>query len=92
MDSFKLWIARDKDGMLTVFSEKPILKDNEYWAAPYNGTAEMDIVDSQYYYPQITFENSPQRLEILRFTEDTFELCDGIPTFDNTMKINICNE
>lgn len=89
MDSFKLWIARDKDGMLTVFSEKPILKDNEYWAAPYNGTAEMDIADSQYYYPQITFENSPQRLEILRFTEESF---DTERTFDNVMKINVCNE
>lgn len=65
MGNFKLWIARDKDGTLTAFSERPILKDNEYWAAPYNGTAEMDIADSEYYYSELTFENSPQQLELV---------------------------
>ena len=65
MYNFKLWIARDKDGTLTVFSERPILKDNEYWAAPYNGTAEMDIAENEYYYSELTFENSPQQLELV---------------------------
>lgn len=59
-----VWIARDKDGRLTIFSEKPILKDNEYWVAPYIGVGEMNIIGDYYYYPQVTFENSPQRLEV----------------------------
>lgn len=65
MYNFKLWIARDKDGTLTAFSERPILKDNEYWVAPYIGTREMDIADSEYYYSELTFENSPQQLELV---------------------------
>ena len=65
MNNFKIWIARDKDGTLTVFSERPILKDNEYWVAPYNGTREMTIPESEYYYSELTFKNSPQELELV---------------------------
>lgn len=58
----ELWIARDKDGTLWLFSEKPVL-DKDYWW--YNdsdcegGLGELD----SYCFPEVTFENSPQKVE-----------------------------
>lgn len=62
----KLWIARDKDGDLNLFVSKPekdyliedsaektiFVSDGEFLALPSNS------------FPEITFENSPQQVEI----------------------------
>ena len=74
-EDFKLWIARAKDkfGLLTIFTEKPITKDNKYWNKSEFFSQKMDIVESPYYYPEVTFENSPQRLGTLNSTEETFD-------------------
>ena len=57
----KLWIARDKSGNICLFRTTPMLlssgvfityDDDDYW-----------ILDSSEY-PEVTFENSPQEVEI----------------------------
>ena len=59
----KLWIARDKDGTLCLFREKPTL-DVYYWFDNSLGMtgciAELLKTD----FPEVTFENSPQKVEI----------------------------
>ena len=54
----KLWIARYKSGFLYLHDKKPTL-DGEYWVS--NGSwSSIDIE----YFPEVTFENSPQELEL----------------------------
>lgn len=57
-----IWIARDKDGTLTIFDDKPILDcDNWYNEDEYAGN--FSIIASTFF-PEITFENSPKELII----------------------------
>ena len=54
----KMWIARDKCGILYIHREEPILigtvwDSNDWWG-----------VDSENY-PEVTFENSPQEVELV---------------------------
>ena len=54
----KLWIARDKSGFLYLHDKKSTL-DGEYWVS--NGSClSIDLE----YFPEVTFENSPQELEL----------------------------
>ena len=57
-----LWIARDKDNSLFIYSKKPI-KNYDF----YNYNTE-DVLDStiipEELYPEVTFENSPKQLII----------------------------
>ena len=59
----KLWIARDKDETLRLFQEKPTL-DIYYWFDNSLGMtgciAELLKAD----FPEVTFENSPQEVEL----------------------------
>ena len=59
----KIWIARDKDGTLCIFREKPTL-DVRYWfdhSLGNNGCiAELLKTD----FPEVTFENSPREVEL----------------------------
>ena len=57
----KLWIARDKDNTLIVFQSKPLL-DSEYnW---YEILNEDFMLIPEYLFPEVTFENSPQEIEL----------------------------
>lgn len=61
----KLWIARDKDGTLWFFKEYPIKKEKLFYPTT-------DITGRFTYYrsmptdmfPEVTFENSPQEVEL----------------------------
>lgn len=59
----KLWIARDKNGELWVYDHKPIKKDEIF-----QSDFELDkCVVSElpvWGLPEVTFENSPQEIEI----------------------------
>ena len=66
----KLWIARDKDGLLTIYNEKPELHYGEYWDGDYN-TQVIDIPKEMF--PEITFENSPQEVKIKLKNKLSFE-------------------
>ena len=57
----ELWIARDKDNDLALYTDEPILYYNEYYEGPYKSqTIELD----ENLYPEVTFENSPQLVEV----------------------------
>ena len=56
----KLWIARDADSLLYLYSEEPILiKRANYFDTKYL-IGEIDKTSFQ----EVTFENSPQQVEI----------------------------
>ena len=59
----KLWIARDKCGILCIHREEPILigtvwDSNDWW-----------VIDSEEY-PSVTFKNSPREVELKLKKED----------------------
>lgn len=56
----KLWIARDLDRDISVYYEKPSLdKLGEFW-----GNAPFGMRLSNDSFPEVTFENSPQEVEL----------------------------
>lgn len=60
----KIWIARDRDGMLYLYEDEPKLAYSNYSNAHYfdsaNGCYDLPID----LFPQVTFENSPQEVEL----------------------------
>ena len=61
----KFWIAREQDGSLWAYANKPIL--TKYgWRVDYGVKCDSDLLKQLHesYFPQITFENSPQQVEI----------------------------
>ena len=56
----KLWIARDKDGYQQLYVERPIKKEGYFEHVPNTGwyTISCNL------FPGLTFENSPQQVEI----------------------------
>ena len=55
----KLWIARDKDGSLFLYYEKPYKCRSLFLCDVDNG---MCLDRTQF--PEVTFENSPQEVEL----------------------------
>lgn len=72
----RLWIARDSDGLLRMYMNKPILielKELKYWRdeMSYRGYShELTYVDLDEdgnpveLFPEVTFENSPKEVEL----------------------------
>lgn len=58
----KLWIARDGDGALFLFSVKPT-KENDYWYE-HSGYGYCFAEIPNDVFPEVTFENSPQEVEL----------------------------
>lgn len=56
----KLWIARDTDGYSQLYVEKPIKKNDHFVSIPNTGWFTISCK----LFPEITFENSPQQVEI----------------------------
>lgn len=57
-----MWIARDEDDSLWVFSDEPTL-DGNTWTLKYDGKNTMNQLTSTLF-PEVTFENSPKKVEI----------------------------
>lgn len=66
----RLWIARDKDtDILWLFDKPPVLKDKN---AEGSGQSWLEMTEndvyscllSHYLFPEVTFENSPQEIEV----------------------------
>ena len=57
-----MWIARDEDDSLRIFSEEPTLNGNA-WTLKYDGKNTMNQLTSTLF-PEVTFENSPKKVEI----------------------------
>ena len=59
-EDMKLWIARDKSGDISLYCEKPKLDEfGDFW-----GYAHFDMRLSNNSFPEVTFENSPQEVEL----------------------------
>ena len=62
-----MWIARDKDGMLYLYENEPKLA--------YSNAHYFDVDNGEYYelpiglFPEVTFENSPKKVELKRVEE-----------------------
>lgn len=57
-----MWIARDKCGDIGIYGNKPTLsRTGTTWNKPYCDFISIDKTQ----YTEITFENSPQKIEIL---------------------------
>ena len=54
----KLWIARDKDGTLALHESEPYCPYNTW----HNCNQDWYLDDD--FFPEVTFENSPQMVEI----------------------------
>ena len=66
----KMWIAANEDGRLHLFVDKPSrmynkLADKVYWAGSYGA---LELPASKY--PEVTFENSPQEVELKLVNND----------------------
>ena len=57
----KLWISRNKDNTVVIFQSKPILNNNQEWDEILN---EYFMLIPEYLFPEVTFENSPQEVEL----------------------------
>lgn len=56
----KLWIARDKNGVLALFDNVPIQKDGVFYDPFYNDVRMLPREE----FPEVTHENSPQEVEL----------------------------
>lgn len=54
----KLWIARDKNGALTLHESEPYCPYNTW----HNSNQEFYLDEDLF--PEVTFENSPQQVEV----------------------------
>ena len=57
-----LWIARDKDNSLFIYSKKPI-KDYNFYKYDIEDVLDSTLIPEELY-PELTFENSPKQLII----------------------------
>lgn len=58
----KLWIAREEWGGLYVFGVRPFYdEDYDKWTSPISGLSFQVNGES---FPEVTFENSPQAVEL----------------------------
>ena len=56
-----LWIARDSDGYSQLYVEKPIKKNGYFEHVPNTGWFTISCK----LFPEVTFENSPQEVELV---------------------------
>ena len=61
----KMWIARDKNGTLALHESEPYCPYNNTW---HNSNQEFYLDDDLF--PEVTFENSPQKIEIKLVKEE----------------------
>lgn len=59
----ELWIARDLDGSLYLYTEKPKLVCESYFDTR-SISGEQMLIGDYSRCPEITFENSPQKVEL----------------------------
>lgn len=61
----KLWIARNSDGEVNLFQEKPLLSEsNKYFYSTLDKMKLKQTNNNRTFLKHITFENSPQKVEL----------------------------
>lgn len=73
----KLWIARDKNDALALYTEEPTLYYDEYYEGPYK-SQRIDLDENLF--PEINFENSPQEIKLGLEKESIIKI---LKTYDN---------
>lgn len=63
----KLWIARDENNDLALYTVKPTLYYDNYYESAYN-SEKIDLDENLF--PEVTFENSPQMVELKLVKEE----------------------
>lgn len=68
----EFWIARDKDGSLWMYNDEPVLRSEDSFGVKpnQNGKTKPAKQLRDWYFPEVTFENSPQQVEIKLVKED----------------------
>ena len=61
----KLWVARDEDGLIYLYIKKPCLNKHYFDTKYLIGEIDKDI------FPEVTFENSPQEVELKLINNDS---------------------
>ena len=56
-----MWIARDKDGTLSLYGDKPVI---EKYCDYYSTCLDYYLPLDKELFPEVTFENSPQEVEL----------------------------
>ena len=66
------WIARDEDGDLFLYNQKPsILKTGiDPWDCFQTPNKEFLVISNELF-PEVTFENSPQKVELKLINNDS---------------------
>ena len=59
--SGQMWVARDRDDALWLFSDEPELEGNFHWKLEYDGQNTCNQLTSTMF-PEVTFENSPKKI------------------------------
>ena len=68
----ELWIARDADSLLYLYSEEPVLiKSGNYFDTKYL-IGEIDKT----FFQEVTFDNSPQKVELKLVKEEYITIKD----------------
>lgn len=62
----KLWIARDRDGILRIYDNEPKVDKRKQEIISIGGYYDININ----LFPQITFDNSPQQIELKLIKEN----------------------
>lgn len=61
----KLWIARDSNGEVNLFQEKPFISEsNKYFYSTQDKMKLKQTNNNRTFLKHITFENSPQEVEL----------------------------
>ena len=60
----KLWIARDFDGYLKLYINKPSLDSNDNMYYTHSDVEDDYLNIDKEFFPEVTFENSPQEIEL----------------------------
>lgn len=66
----KLWIARDKDGLLRLFGQEPYYVNDKIGWEPILGSIWLN----EDVFPEITFDNSPQEVELKLCNDNTLDI------------------
>lgn len=68
----KFWIARDADGSLWMYDDEPVLRSEKSWGVRPKPNSETRPAKRlhNWYFPEVTFENSPQQVEIKLIKEE----------------------
>lgn len=64
----KFWVARDMDGQLWLYGDKPNCRGT-YYELQYDALNICNKLDDELF-PEVTFENSPQMVEIKLVKEE----------------------